>query len=313
MQIIDLHCDTISALFKCRQAGGLRANQLSVDIGKLEQAGSLAQFFAMYVNLEETDHPLEECLQLIDCFYQELNGNDDKIALATCYADIEKNKRLGRISAFLTIEEGEVIGGKLSNLRIFHRLGVRLMTLTWNYPNRIGFPNCRPEYQACGLTEFGRAVVAEMNQLNMIVDVSHLSDQGFYDVAACSSRPFVASHSNARTLAGHPRNLTDEMIRLLAQKGGVVGINFANHFLGDSPVSRVEDIVRHIRHIYQVGGIDVLALGSDFDGIDPRLEIAHIGQINKLTGALKASGFREGEIEKICNKNSMRVIQACLS
>lgn len=313
MQIIDLHCDTISALFKCREAGGLRANQLSVDIGKLEQAGSLAQFFAMYVNLEETDHPLEECLQLIDCFYQELNGNNDKIALATCYADIENNKRLGRISAFLTIEEGEVIGGKLSNLRIFHRLGVRLMTLTWNYPNRIGFPNCRPEYQACGLTEFGRAVVAEMNQLNMIVDVSHLSDQGFYDVAACSSRPFVASHSNARSLAGHPRNLTDEMIRLLAQKGGVVGINFANRFLGDSPVSRVEDIVRHIRHIYQVGGIDVLALGSDFDGIDPRLEIAHIGQINKLTGALKAVGFREGEIEKICNKNSMRVIQACLS
>lgn len=313
MQIIDLHCDTISALAKCRPAGGLRFNELSVDIGKLEQAGSRAQFFAMFIDLQKTAQPLEECLRLIACFSQEMADNHDKIKLATCYADIESNDKLGRISAFLTIEEGGVFGGNLSNLRLFYDLGVRLVTLTWNYPNEIGFPNCRPEYQNRGLTEFGRQVVTEMNQLKMIVDVSHLSDQGFYDVADCASRPFVASHSNARSITGHPRNLTDPMIRRLAEQGGVVGVNFANRFLGASPVSRVEDIVHHIRHIYQVGGIDVLALGSDFDGIDPRLEIENIGQIGKLVQALKCSGFKEGEIEKICNKNSIRVIQACMS
>lgn len=314
MKMIDLHCDTISVLYKHAQAhaGGLKANNLHIDLQKLAKANSLAQFFAMYINLEATENPLEDCLGMIDCFYREIEKNQDLIQIATCMQEFELNQKSNKITAFLTIEEGGVIHGKLSNLRMFHRLGVRLMTLTWNYPNEIGYPNCRPECQHQGLTPFGQEVVAEMNRLNMLIDVSHLSDQGFYDVAQYSAKPFVASHSNARAITAHSRNLDDAMIKTLAEKGGVMGLNFANSFLGTSPISRVEDIVRHIKHICNTGGIDVLALGSDFDGIEPNLEIADIGEIDKLVQALMQHSFREEEIEKIFTKNIMRVMRECL-
>ncbi|MEG6586871.1 dipeptidase [Dendrosporobacter sp. 1207_IL3150] len=313
MKIIDLHCDTISALLDKPEAGGLCENSLNIDINKLKKANSLAQFFAMYINLKQTNTPLEDCLTMIDLFHTEIKRNSDNINLATSFMDMEMNENEGKISAFLTIEEGGVLKGKLSNLRNFYRLGVRLMTLTWNYPNEIGFPNCQPEYQNRGLTDFGREVVGEMNCLKMIIDVSHLSDQGFYDVSKYSDKPFVASHSNARQLKDHPRNLTDEMIKILAEKGGVIGINFANTFLGNSPMSLVEDMVRHIKHVRNVGGIDVVGLGSDFDGIDPNIEIQDISQIDKLIQALTKNSFSAGEIEKICNKNIKRLIKDCLS
>jgi membrane dipeptidase len=312
MPIIDLHCDTISALLDCSRPAGLRANHLHIDLHKLQQANSLAQFFAMYIDLQAVENPLEACLVMIDRFYQEIEQNNDLIQVATSLSDLQANQAQQKISAFLTIEEGGVLKGNLSNLRIFHRLGVRLITLTWNYPNEIGFPNCRTEYQQCGLTAFGQAVVLEMNRLNMMIDVSHLSDQGFYDVAKFSARPFVASHSNARSVKAHSRNLTDAMIKTLAEKGGVMGINFANSFLGNSPVSLIEDMVRHINHIRNIGGIEVIALGSDFDGIAPKLEIADMGELDKLIQALQQHNFSETEIEKICHKNVLRVMKDCL-
>ena len=212
----------------------------------------------------------------------------------------------------MTIEEGGALQGRLENLRNFYRLGVRLVTLTWNYPNEIGYPNCEMKYRGQGLTEFGQQVVAEMNNLGMIIDVSHLSDQGFYDVATLSKKPFIASHSNARAVQDHSRNMTDEMIRIVAQKGGVMGINFSGDFLGGTKNSNVADMVSHIKHIYQVGGLDVIALGTDFDGIDSNLEIANIGEIHKLTDELSKNGFTAAAIEKIAYQNTLRVIKDCL-
>ena len=197
-------------------------------------------------------------------------------------------------------------------MRNFYRLGVRLLTLTWNYPNELGFPNALTECRDKGLTEFGREVVAEMNRLGMLVDVSHLSDQGFYDVAATSSHPFVASHSNARSITGHTRNLTDDMIRILAEKGGVTGLTFARSFLAEPPNCRVEDMVRHVKHIYQVGGIDVIAIGSDFDGTKPPLEVANSSEIGKLITGLAKAGFSDEDLEKICYLNAARVIREVL-
>jgi membrane dipeptidase len=309
MKLIDFHCDTILKLVRAGDEAGLWENDFSVDIQKLRRGNSLAQFFALYVDQEETDCPLETCLAMLDRFYVELAKNQGHIGLATSYQDLVDNERAGKISAFLTIEEGGVLKGKLSNLRNFYRLGVRLITLTWNYPNEIGFPNAREDCRDKGLTEFGREVVREMNRLGMMIDVSHLSDQGFYDVAELSAKPFVASHSNARSVTGHPRNLTDAMIRILADKGGVAGINFAKQFLGDSDMSLIEDMVRHIQHIRKIGGIDVLAIGTDFDGIKPKQEIADSGEMEKLAHALAKHGFSEREIEKIFCLNAMRVIR----
>jgi membrane dipeptidase len=305
MRIVDFHCDTISKLMDEASPAELRKNEFSVDLEKLEKGCSLAQFFALYIDLRKTSEPLDTCLKMADKFFTELEINKDVIAFAGSYADIVANDTAGKLSALLTVEEGAAIEGKLYNLRTLYRLGVRLITLTWNFPNEIGFPHCKEE---CRTEE----VVAEMNRLGMIIDVSHLSDGGFDDVATLSRKPFVASHSNARAVCNHSRNLTDPMIKRLADKGGVIGINFEKSFLGSSPISRVEDMVSHIRHIQNVGGIDVLAVGSDFDGICPELEMKDMGEITKLTDALSAAGFSEAKIEKIMYKNALRVIKEVL-
>lgn len=312
MPVIDLHCDTIMGLMEAGEDAGLKHNSLNVDIVKLKKGGSLAQFFALFVDMKECINPLEHGLKMADRFHLELAKNISDISLALNIEDLKRNKAENKISAFLTLEEGGVLKGSLSHLRNFYRLGVRLVTLTWNYPNEIGYPNIMEEYRQKGLTEFGFSVVHEMNRLGMIIDVSHLSDKGFYDVARASAKPFVASHSNARAITNHSRNLTDDMIKLLADKGGIIGINFAREFLGAAAISRVEDMIRHIKHIKNVGGLDVLAVGTDFDGISPEIEIQDFGEMGKLVDALEKNGFPADEIDKICYKNALRVIEECL-
>ncbi|HYE11261.1 MAG TPA: dipeptidase [Patescibacteria group bacterium] len=315
MMLIDLHCDTI---LECHLSGGKRelySSDLCVDIQKMKKAGTLAQVFALYVDMKGPNDPMQNCLDMLDLFYNELDKNKAVVAFAACYEDIEKNKREGKMSAMLAIEEGAAIHGSIANLRNFYRLGVRLITLLWNYPNQIGYPNFGFVNKDKGLTEFGMEVVAEMNRLGMLIDVSHLSDGGFYDVAKLSSKPFVASHSNARACTMHERNLTDDMIRILAEKGGIMGLNIESFFLNEgepTTVSTVGDMVRHLKHIRNIGGIDVMAIGTDFDGTMHSSEIAHIGEMDKLLSALKQNGFSEEEIDKIYYKNALRVIKDVL-
>ncbi len=310
MKLIDLHCDTMVHLMEGEQV--LLKNELGVDIHKLQAGHSLAQFFALFIDMNKWNDPLHRCLAMVDRFYQELEKNQEYIALATNYEDVLRNQQMNKLSAFLTIEEGGALAGKLSNLRNFYRLGVRLITLIWNYPNEIGYPNAGGVHSDQGLTEFGRNVVAEMNRLGMLIDVSHMSDKGFYDVARLSEKPFVASHSNARTITGHLRNMTDDMIRLLSEKGGIMGITFPKQFLGTKDISLVEDMIIHIKHIKQIGGIDVLAIGTDLDGTKPKLEIDNIGSIGKLLHGLEQAGFSTTELEKIFHKNALRVIKEVL-
>ncbi|EPY2271739.1 dipeptidase [Clostridium sporogenes] len=322
MNFIDMHCDTIYALVNKKpclnksiainESETLYKNSLSVDIKKLKTSNSIAQFFALFINLTETKTPLKTALNMLDFFYNELEKYSDFIEIAKNYEDINKNLSKNKISALLTIEEGAALEGSLYNLRNFYRLGVRLITLAWNIPNEIGFPNCKKEFMNKGLTPFGLEVMEEMNKLKMIIDVSHLSDGGFYDVVKHSKSPFVASHSNARAITDHPRNLTDEMIKILSNKGGVMGINFEKTFLGQSEEGKISEMIAHIRHIRNVGGIDVLCIGSDFDGIETPSEIKSSNEIEKLISALKKDGFHENEIEKILYKNALRVIKETL-
>lgn len=312
MKLIDFHCDTIYKLSKDINNSNLLKNNLSVDIEKMKKGDSLAQFFALYIDRTQTDNPLDTCMKMLDRFYLELNQNKDSIALATNLRDVNKNKNKEKISAFLTIEGGEALNGSLYNLRNFYRLGVRLITLTWNFPNEIGYPNCKPEFIYRGLTSFGQELIREMNNLSMIIDVSHLSDKGFYDVSRLSKKPFVASHSNSRAITNHSRNLTDQMIKVLSEKGGVMGINFEKSFLGENTPAKVSDMVLHIKHIKNIGGIDVIGLGSDFDGIDIPSEIANTSEMYKLAHQLNINGFSDDEIEKIFYKNILRVIKDVL-
>ena len=165
-----------------------------------------------------------------------------------------------------------------------------------------------------GLKQFGFSVVEEMNRIGMIIDVSHLSEGGFWDVVSHSKTPPVASHSNARALRNHPRNLSDEQIRALAEKGGIAGLNFYQEFLGKSGSCLIEEMVSHVRHMYQKGGEEVIAIGTDFDGFGgaEKMEIEDIGAMPLLYDALGKAGFTQRQREKIWYGNAKRVIDTVL-
>ncbi|WP_139905274.1 dipeptidase [Clostridium thermarum] len=308
MKIIDLHCDTLDKLAEV-EGSELKENIFSVDINKLKKSNYLAQFFALFV--DRNDHPDIQAwaLELVRIFKKEMLKNSDSVKQAFSYSDILENENKGLISSVLTIEEGAVIQGDLENLKGFYELGVRLITLTWNYPNEIGYPNYLWKYSNEGLTDFGLQLIDAMNEMGIIIDVSHLSDRGFYDVAARSRAPFIASHSNARSITNNPRNLTDDMIKILADRGGLTGLNFFSGFLGEYNIATVEDMVKHVKHIYKIGGIDVLALGSDFDGISTPVEFEDCSKMDVLYNSLIKNGFSEDEADKIFYKNALRVIK----
>lgn len=311
MNIIDLHCDTILKIYN-KKGSCLKSNNFHVDLEKLKKANSIAQFFAVFIEYDDNSkNYFDLFLDMLDKLYLEIEKNYDYINIAKNYNDLIENKENNKISAFLTLEEGGILDNKLYNLRTLYRLGIRLITLTWNFPNCIGYPNCKTEYQNKGLTEFGKEVILEMNRLGIIIDVSHLSDNGFYDVYKISKSPFIASHSNSRRIKNHHRNLTDDMIKIISNSGGIIGINFCPDFV-DNGISTIDGLVNHIKHIKNIGGIDVISLGTDFDGITGKLEINNIGEINKLFLALMKNGFSEDEIEKIAYLNAMRLIKDVL-
>ncbi len=322
MRLIDMHCDTIWMFMRDRGTE-LKQNQYCVDIQKMKQAGSMAQFFACFIHIDELNGITQtdkfeqgyfKALEMIKTGKNEFVANADDIRLACNYDDMLKNNKQGKMSAFLTIEEGGILCGDMARLERLYKEGVRLMTLTWNHENCIGFPNSKDaKTMMKGLKPFGMEVIREMNRLGMIIDVSHLSDGGFWDVVKYSQAPFVASHSNARELCPHPRNLSDEMIKALAEKGGVVGINFYPYFINENGVATVEDIANHIAHMYQIGGEDVVAIGTDFDGFDEgELEIGHLGEIDKVYNAVKKHGFSSRQIDKLFWENANRVIKEVL-
>lgn len=248
----------------------------------------------------------------------------DKIAPVYRPEDIRKNAAAGKISGMLTIEEGGCCKGSLGVLRRMYELGARMMTLTWNHENELASPNvvpggggdiwpCQPNTET-GLKERGFEFLAEMEKLHMIVDVSHLSDKGFWDIAEHSTRPFAASHSNCRALAPHCRNLTDEMIRAMAERGGLVGLNYCSGFLDNQPRpqlcrSTTALMAKHAAHFKQVGGIEIIGLGSDFDGIGGKLEMDDCSKLPLLAEALRKEGFTEDEVERIFYRNAQRFFE----
>lgn len=330
MKVADMHCDTIMSIYQGLKKGqeiSLRKNDLNISIEKMQKGDYLLQCFAMFVPLQMVENAFETCNEMIDVFYQQLDQNKDTIALALNYEDIIKNQNEGKMSAVLTIEEGATTKGNLHFLRNLYRLGVRMITLTWNYENGIGFPNYQKMEDGTvnkqlpnthdGLTQEGIALVREMERLGIIIDVSHLSDAGFYDVLKYTTKPFVASHSNARGQSYHVRNMTDDMIKEFAKRGCVMGINYAADFLAQNTgepdfMSRVDDMIKHIQYIKDLVGIDCIGLGSDFDGISQNLEMKDASMMSMLENKMREAGFSEEEIEKVFYKNVLRVFKEVL-
>ena len=321
MKVVDMHCDTIGELWKAEKAGkpiSLRSNSLHIDLEKMQKGDYLLQNFAMFVFLGREKDPLVNVLEMIDVYNRAMAENADIIGQVLKYEDIEKNRAAGKLSGMLTIEEGAVLKGNPYVVRSLYQLGVRMLTLTWNFENEIGYPNTivkAKDYDPSrhyGLKPEGIEIVREMNRVGMIVDVSHLGDDGFWDVVKYCDGPFVASHSNARAVCNHTRNMTDDMIRALADKGGVMGLNFCGDFLNPDGKSRVEDMVRHAKHIINVGGSDILGLGTDYDGIDGDLELDHCDKMPLLAQEMERQGFSTQQIEKIFHGNVLRLYREVL-
>ena len=313
--MIDLHCDTILRICESRDAHqveaskslqGLRTNDFHVDLEKLRKGGSLAQTFALFVRKTEGKSSYETFLGMLDVFRDELAKNSDLVKQVL--KPVRTDNQL--LQAILSIEEGDVLEGRIDRVAEIASYGVRMIALTWNFENAIGYPNSPdPEAMGKGLKDFGMQLIPEMEKHGIIVDVSHLSEGGFWDVARISKRPFIASHSDCCALCEHPRNLLDEQIKAVAESGGVIGLNFCSAFLCEgSRVTRIEDLVRHAMHLYQIGGSAVLALGTDFDGIESTLEIPDVSFMPVLRDALHKAGMLESVLDAMWDGNALRVL-----
>lgn len=329
MHVIDMHCDTLmKACFQDVQnawnANIYEMPDCSVDLKRLHESGAMAQFFAIFmpdpmafewlkIPVISDEKYISTCVRI---FEQSTTVHADIVAAARNAADIRKNYGDGKVSAVLTMEDGRAVNGKMENLERFYDMGIRALSLTWNTPNCFGYPNSKDaSIMSKGLTDFGKDAVVYMQELGILVDVSHLSDGGFYDVAKLCKKPFVATHSNVRALSPHQRNLTDDMLRILGDAGGVAGINFGPEFLNADTTckdSTTAQIAAHARYMADCGGVDCVALGSDFDGIEGNLEVNSPLKMELLEASLKAEGFTSNEIDKIAHRNVLRVMEAAV-
>ena len=316
MRLIDMHCDTLSYLMN-DEGISLMENRLCIDVQKMRKAESMAQIFACFIYKENFpgdggyDDAYTYALKMIErgkSAFAEVSG---EMKLIHSYEELMQCSAQEKIGAFLTIEEGGILNGRMERLEELYQKGIRLITLTWNYENCIGYPNSRDsQVMKEGLKPFGMEVIEKMNDLGMIVDVSHLSDGGFWDVMKRSRKPVVASHSNARSICNHPRNLSDEMIKALSQQGGVAGLNLYPYFLHKSGKTCATQMAEHVAHMYAIGGEDVIAIGTDFDGYDEgESEVTHMGQMELVFEAIKKRGFSERQMEKFWHGNVLRVLQ----
>jgi membrane dipeptidase len=331
--VVDFHNDAIGATLpdSAYHASASEVRTLSerstkghVDIPRLLDGGVDCQVFSHWVEPPYLRIAPERMLQILAYSFSEIEKSD-KLGLVTKYEEIMKNNGK-KISFIIGFEGGEAIEQDLRHLRIFHRLGLRRLTLTWNNRNAIA-DGVRWQRSKGGLTEFGVSVVEECNKLGILVDVSHITDAGFWGAIEASKDPIIASHSNCRALGSSMRNLTDDMIKAIAEKGGVQGVNYVPGFLMNLDMQKVnsgdkeelkkvekadaEMVVNHIDHIVEVtGSTDSIGLGSDFDGVSMVAKgLEDVSRLPNLTKSLVARGYSDQEIEKILGGNFLRVIK----
>jgi len=310
MLIIDTHCDTAKLLLDLN--ADLYENNCHLDLRRLQATGERVQFFAAFADPSKyRNNTLTRVLSILDYMYSAEMQYKDKFFICLNAQDIEKTVACGKVAAILSVEGGEALNGELSALRMLYRLGVRSMLLAWNHRNLLA--DGASEKHGAGLSEFGRQVVAEMNRIGMIVDVSHLCEASFNDVLELSHAPVIASHSNAKAVCDHRRNLSDSQLRDIQKNGGVVGINFYTHFLNNTDKATIEDVVKHIEHICSITGEDHIGIGTDYDGIEStpeNLEGTHC--IPLLFDRLIQLNYSSEFVKKLAGLNFMRVIKQIL-
>lgn len=312
--IVDGHCDTILELYK-KKRSFWEPNAKGHLNWQLASAGKInAQFMAFYIEPEyKPVGSLSRVLELLD-FFHSIQAEGTRLGHNLEVIKSKEQVRQLRPEDFkvlLAVEGGEVLEGRISNLRILHLLGFRSLTLTWNQRNQLADGVGERESKG-GLTTFGKEVVREMNRLGMLIDVSHLNEAGFWDVLDHSDKPIAASHSCCRALWDHPRNLWDSQLKALKSNGGVMGINFYPGFLGGGKAT-IDRVVQHLEHAAVVAGPDHIGLGSDFDGINRTpIGLENAALLPGITERLLARGWSEEDVLKTLGGNFLRVLSQIL-
>lgn len=299
----DAHCDTVS---RCAHGGqSLRENGGQLDLVRLSRFQKAVQVFAIFADSDRVSGDLAgECRRQRDVFAGEMERNADLAVRCATAADVAAALAAGKTAALLSVEGGELLGCEPAMLEQAAGWGVRLVNVTWNHANALSGSNVeRPEQ---GLTDRGRAFVREAARLQILPDVSHLSDAGFWDLAEMALGPLVASHSNARAVCGHSRNLTDDMFRAVRDSGGAAGLNMYEDFIGGT--GGLEDAVRHVDHFMDLDGAKTLALGGDWDGCRLAFGWQGVQDLPRLWDALAERGYDRGTLEDIFFNNWLRVL-----
>ena len=301
----DAHCDTIGMALNDKDS--LRCNPHCVDLQRGRQLGRYAQLFALYGDVDSVKHVdlWTHCRMLHERFEREVRDNQDLVCHCRNGIEVDAAIDRGLIAAILSIESADLLECRIDRIETVAGWGVRMMNLTWNHPNAISGATSRESER--GLSEFGRDFVRELEVNNIYADVSHLSDAGFWDLVRIAHRPIVASHSNARALCHHPRNLTDDMFRAVRDSGGVVGINYYRGFVGGK--GDMEALAEHIEHLLTLNGEKTLCFGGDMDGCDVLAEgIDGLQSVPALYDTLRRRGYSESLLEDLFWNNLRRLI-----
>lgn len=305
--VIDFHNDFLEEK-RGKPEGLLSGNNLfQTDIPRLKKGGVDVQFMVVWTK-PDVESPYRLGREMVEMLNQEIAANANDIELAKSYADIESVLAKKKIAIVLAVEGGYIIENSLDNLQWFYNQGARYLTLTWNYGcDWIGGANEENK----GLTAFGKEVINKVNELGMIIDLSHVNAQSVDDVLSATNATVVATHSGAFAIHPHQRNLSDAHIKEIAARGGVVGSVFYPYFLNGTEKATIADVVKHINYVRNLaGGVDCIAIGSDFDGIDITPDgLKDVSYFPNLTKALVAEGYSAVEVEKILGKNILRVFK----
>jgi membrane dipeptidase len=327
--VVDTHIDTTMMLgregwdFMVRHSPVKGEDTNHVDLPRIKEGGLDAAFFSIYMPGTITGpEAVKRALILIDHVRSLAEQHPNEIVLATTAAEVRAAHKAGKFAALMGMEGGHMIDDSLAVLREYQRLGVRYLTLSHSVnTNWSDSSGDTPKHN--GLTDFGKDVVRELNRLGMLVDISHVSDKTFWDALETSKAPLVASHSSLRSISGHPRNMTDDMIRALGGKGGVIMINYSRSFLSDElyqaglnnvpqaqrPTVSWEKIVEHIDRAAKLVGATHVGLGSDFDGTTVPDGMDDVSMLPKITAALLEKGYSEQDVKNILGENILRLLE----
>lgn len=312
-RIFDAHCDTLTTL---HGDDDIKNAARHFNLEQADEYAGYTQIMALWTDIgaAKTQENIDTKVNKYVKVFNEIATDNPSYGIIKTKKDLLDQNFSHKL--MLAIEGGEAVGTELSGVEKLFNMGVRAIALTWNTPYMISDTNCRamPGLGRGGLTDFGIKVVKEMDRLGMVIDVSHISEKGFYDVAETTVNPFIASHSNAKALSGHSRNLTDDQFRVLMKKGGVTGMNMYNSFLTENGKrATIDTVVAHIEHFAALGGIDNIGMGTDFDGIDVAPEgINGARDLYKLFDRLVSLNYTQEQIDKISYKNMERVFMEVL-